>query len=305
MNKVIGILLIGLLGFSGCSSSEAEDTTEYNVQAVGLVDGYGLSVTAYVMDQEENLSSDAMLTIDDNPMDIGFSAAEDLNMDQNDSLSDGMDQTVTGGPSGDYQPYYFLNLVDVNERDTVNFVAKGRHGNTLYSTSAVVPELITIIEPTGDDTLPASESVVVRWEGGAPCSQFRVSYYRGSDAELFSSGTLQGSTEFIMPQHWIDEGWGVIFVDGCYSVDEDDQKEKESSIGIRVEADLYIEMGDGTPTMASLNAPCVCGKCPCSNYYNAKYKWCTEHPHSCPRMMRVRILSRFAGCRAGCGCCPT
>jgi len=207
MNKIISVLLLGLLGFSGCSSSEAEDISEYNVQTVGWVHGNGLSVTAYVMDQEENLSPDAMLTIDDDPMNIGFFAAEDLNIDQNDSLSDGMDQTVTGVPSGDYQPYYFLNLLDVNERDSVNFVAKGSDGRTLYSSPAVVPEKITIIEPTGDDTLPASESVVVRWEGGAPCSQFRVSYYRGSDAEMFSSGTLQGSTEFIMPPHWIDEGW--------------------------------------------------------------------------------------------------
>jgi hypothetical protein len=44
MKTVIWILLLGLLGFSGCSSSGAEDSSAFNVQAVGWVHENSLSV---------------------------------------------------------------------------------------------------------------------------------------------------------------------------------------------------------------------------------------------------------------------
>ena len=241
MKKIIGILLVGLLGFSGCSSSEAENTSTYTVQAFGLVDEDGLSFSAYVMDQEGNLSSDAMITINDEPMNIGFSPPEDLNLEQGDNLIDAIDQTVNEVRCGAYQPYYFLNLSDVNEVDTVEFVAKGRQCFTLYSSSVVVPEKIRIIEPSGDEPLPAGEPVVVKWEGGVSCAPFRVVYYRGADAEMFSSGKIQSSAEFIMPAHWIEEGWGTIIVDGCNTADDDDQNMAESGIYISVQSNTYIE----------------------------------------------------------------
>jgi len=107
LKSVISILLLGLLGFSGCSSSGAEDTSAFNARAVGWVYENSLSVSAYVMDQEENLSYDAMLTINGDPMNIGFYAAEEA-------------------LSGEYFPYYFLDSIEVNEGDDVNFIAKGR-----------------------------------------------------------------------------------------------------------------------------------------------------------------------------------
>ena len=250
MKKIMAIVLVSLLGFLGCSSSDA-GTSAVTVQAFGLVDEYGLSFTAHVKDQEGNLLSDAMLTINGEPMNIGFFVAEDMNMDQDDDLPDAIDLSVKGGQCGDYQPYYFLDFLDVNEGDTVEFVAKRRQCSTLYTSSDVVPEKIRIIEPSGDEPLPAGEPLVVRWEGGAPCSQFHVIYYRGSDGEMFSAEVIHGSTEFVMPESWTDEGWGVVFVEGCFSVDGDSQGEKESNVKLWALADVYI---DTIVTQYSINA---------------------------------------------------
>ncbi|NQT55728.1 MAG: hypothetical protein HQ551_05830 [Desulfobacteraceae bacterium] len=305
MNKSISILLVGLLGFLGCSGSDA-GTSPYTVQAFGLADGSGLSVSAYVMDQEENLSSDAMLTINDEPMNIGFFAAEDLNMDQEDSLPDAINHTVRGVPSGDYQPFYFLDSVALNEGDTANFVARGRDGSTLYSSSAVVPEKITIIEPSGDEPLPAGEPVVVRWEGGAPCSQFRVIYYRGSDGEMFTSGMIQGRTEFIMPAHWIDAGWGEIFVEGCDAVGEDDQNENESGFEMRAAAEIYIELAlavTATGEAAGANRSSQCIR-KCNNSFEARRAMCTRYYNGGVRRMCLNnVTFKIYACHRGCDFC--
>ncbi len=295
MKTFIGILLVGLLGFSGCSSSDAESSPAYNVQAIGMVNGSELSVSAYVIDQEEQLSSDAMITINGEPMNIGFFVAEDLNMDQEDSLPDAIDQTVNGVRCGANQPYYFLNLLDVNEVDTVEFVAKGRQCSTFYSSSAVVPEKITIIEPSGDEPLPAGEPVIVRWEGGAPCSQFDVIYYRGSDGEMFSSGTIQGSTEFVMPALWMDAGWGVIFVAGCFPSAYDSQSALALSFGIGVVAEVYTATADSQSCRTQ-----------CTNAGYATYKACDKlHPPGPMRQQcrRQSIVIR-SGCYKGCTYCP-
>lgn len=166
MNKVIGILLIGLLGFSGCSSSDAESSPAYNVQAIGMINGSELSVSAYVMDQEERPSSDVMITINGKPMNIGFFSAEDLNIDVEDSLTDN-NPNVQGVASWDFQPFYFLDSFDLNEVDTMNFVARGRNGSTLLTSSNVVPEeKLTLIEPSSDATFLTGQEVHMKWEGG-------------------------------------------------------------------------------------------------------------------------------------------
>ncbi len=261
-----------------------------------MVNGSELSVSAYVMDHEGNLLSDAMLTINDEPMNISFFATEDM----------GMDTAEKGVQCGDYQPSYFLNPLNVNEGDTVDFVAKGRQCITLYTSSVVVPEKITIIEPSGDEPVHAGEPVVVRWEGGAPCSQFRVMYYRGSDDEMFSSGIIHGSTEFTMPAHWVDEGWGVIFVDGCFSGDEDDQKEKESGLAIRVEADLYVETVDASMSVREMqevaNALDSC-QAQCNDVFRAQIARCRRilwSPTECENL----YAARWRACNQGCSFCP-
>ena len=174
MNKMVACLLVSLLGFLGCSGSDA-GTSPVTVQVFVSADEDTVSALAFVMDQQENLLSEAMLTINDEPMNIGFLAAEDLNMDQEENLlSDAIDHTVKGVPSGDYQPFYFLNFLDLSEGDTVNFVAKGWHGSTLCSGSAILPEKITLIKPPPDATIPSGEAVDIVWEGGDPSMGFQV-----------------------------------------------------------------------------------------------------------------------------------
>ena len=210
MKTFIGILLIGLLGFSGCSSSDAETSPAYNVQAIGSINGSELSVYAYVMDQEEKLSSDAMITINGEPMNIGFFSAEDLNIDGEDSLTDN-NPTVQGVPSGDFQPFYFLDSFDLNEVDTVNFVARGRNGTTLLTSSNVVPEKLTLIEPLHDATFHTGQEVYIKWQGAYPYECFEVSYSWGSGYESYSTGWLQDTYDYTIGTGVIKEP-GPLFI---------------------------------------------------------------------------------------------
>ncbi len=229
MNKIISILLVGLLGFLGCSGSDA-GTSAYTVQAFGLVDGSGLSVSAYVMDQEENLSPDAMLTINDEPLNIGFFAAEDLKMDQDDNLPDAIDQTVKGVASGVYQPFYFLDFLDLNERDTVDFVARGRDGSTLYSSSAVVPEKVTLIEPSPDATFLPGQEVYIKWEGGEPSTCFQVIYLGGNGEDAHYSDTIRDQNEYTLPSGVIHQGAVIIYVSGFACPEHyDDARDRNTS----------------------------------------------------------------------------
>jgi len=275
MKKIIGILLVGLLGFSGCSSSEAENTSGYSVQAVGLVAEYGLSVSAYVMDQEENLSSDAMLTINDEPMNIGFFAVEDLNKDREEILSsDASDHPLNGVPSGDYQPYYFLDLLDLNEGDTVNFVAKGNHGRTLYSTSAEVPEKITLIEPPPDATFLPGQEVYIKWEGGEPTTCYEVLYVGGDGEFIYSSDILEQQGEHTIPAGVIRSGAGFLFLSGfdCQGAPVAHTDPASSSVTYN-----FLEIADCSAGTGSSEENVYCGKqfstwyekckCVCDNLY--------------------------------------
>jgi len=211
MKTFIGILLVGLLGFSGCSSSDAESIPAYNVQAIGMVNGSELSVSAIVMDQEEQLSYDAMITINGEPMNIGFFAAEDLLIVQNDSVHDANNRTVDAVPNRDFQPYYFLDSFDLNEVDTVNFLATGKQGTTLFTCSNKVPEKLTLIEPSSDATFLTGQEVYIRWEGGEPNTCFQVLYYGGSDDVIHTTGWLDDTLDYTIPAGVIEPG--PLFID--------------------------------------------------------------------------------------------
>ena len=133
---------------------------------------------------------------------------------RNDNLPDASDHTLKGVPSEDYQPYYFLDLLDLNEGDTVNFVAKGRHGSTLYSTSAVVPEKITLIEPPPDATFLPGQEVYIKWEGGEPSTCFEVVYVGEAGDLIYSSELLADQREHAIPAGVLEEGDVFISVSG-------------------------------------------------------------------------------------------
>ncbi len=258
MNKVIGILLIGLLGFSGCSSSDAESSPAYNVQAIGMVYGSELSVYAYVMDQKEKLSSDAMITINGEPMNIGFFSAEDLNIDGEDSLTDN-NPTVQGVPSGDFQPFYFLDSFDLNDVDTVNFVARGRNGTTLLTSSNVVPEKLTLIEPSTDATFLTGEEVYIKWEGGDPYTCFEVSYVGDSEDVTYSTGWIEDMTEYTIPAGIIDSGPLFISVSArrCSDIHEDVAKPSDSGRAVLelYEGGVWTVDSTAVPTDAGRRGP--------------------------------------------------
>ena len=127
-------------------------------------------------------------------------------------------------------------------------------------------------------------------------------------AEMFSSGMIQGSTEFIMPAHWIDEGWGVIFVDGCYAVDDDDPKANVSDFEMRVEDFIYIEI---IPFIILTRGEFLRGnpKCEqrCVNLLRAAYRKCyADHTKQVDREICVRAAynRNKSQCVRKCSDCP-
>ena len=263
MKTFIGVLLIGLLGFSGCSSSDAESSPAYNVQAIGMINGSELSVSAYVMDQEGKLSSDAMITINGEPMNIGFFSAEDLNIDGEDSLTDN-NPTVQGVPSGDFQPFYFLDSFDLNEVDTVNFVARGRNGTTLLTSSNVVPEKLTLIEPSTDATFLTGEEVYIKWEGADPYNCFEVSYSWGSEYESYSSGWLQDTYDYTIGPAVINEP-GLLFIfvraRSCSDIHSDIEYERSNGHVVYEVIEATVQTIDGSELSAGIGRGTAYDKC--------------------------------------------
>ncbi len=232
MKTFIGILLVGLLGFSGCSSSDAESSPAYNVQAIGMVDGSGLSVYAFVTNQEEKLSTDVLITINGEPMNIGFFAAEDLNIDGEDSLTDhNSNLTVHGVPSGDWLPFYFSDSVDLNAGDTMSLSANGKYG-TIYSSSAVVPEKVTLIEPSSDATFLPGQEVYLKWEGGDSSTCFQVLYSGGNEDASYASHWIKDQRDYIIPAGVLETGALSLMVSGrdCSQIQTDIDEPTLSSI---------------------------------------------------------------------------
>jgi hypothetical protein len=140
-----------------------------------------------------------MLTINGDPMNIGFYAAEDQ-------------------MSGGYYHYYFLDSIDVNEGDDVKFIAKARIGNTLYSSSVVVPAKINISEPPPDATIHPGDEIYVMWEGGDPCTFFQVFYFEGEFGELHEAEVAPGSKNAVIATSATDHGNIFIIVVGARNV---------------------------------------------------------------------------------------
>jgi len=301
----LGILLIGLLGFSGCSSSDAETSPAYNVQAIGSINGSELSVYAYVMDQEERLSSDAMITINGGPMNIGFFSAQDLNNEGEDRPSE-TKPTVQGVPSGEFQPFYFLDSFDLNEVDTVHFVAGGRNGSALLTSSNVVPKKLSLIEPTPDVAFYPGQEVHIKWQGADPYNCFEVSYSWGSEYESYSSGWLQDTYDYTIGPAVINEP-GLLFIfvraRSCSDIHTDigDTPSKghvvyeviAATVQTAADSELLTGNGQGTEYDNCANtARRASEKCTKSCYGPARYiSACT---HFCVRRMNIAL----ARCRA-------
>ena len=216
------IVLLWIIGcfclFTSCNGNAAKTVlsqgTNYIVQAFGMVDELDISIFARVVDQEQHLSSDAMLTVNGEPMNIGFFPAEAFNMNQADNTPADIANNVQAEPTGDYEPYYFLDSFHLSQGDTVNFAARGSGGFTLYSGSSVVPKKITLIEPPPDAIFLPGQEVHVKWEGGEPFTCFEVVYVQADGEDTYPSGLLEGQQEYTIPAGVIQEGDVVIAVSG-------------------------------------------------------------------------------------------
>jgi hypothetical protein len=193
---------------------------DYIVRALVIGDEVGLSVLALLMDHRENLVSDALLTINEEALNVGFLAPEDGVMDQQEKrLSDSVDHTAEGVPSGNYLPYYFLEFLDLPAGAPLDLEAKGSLGRRLYFASSTVPEKITLLEPSPGATFPVGQSVHLRWEGGEPCTHFLVVYLGGDGEFKYSADVPQGKTEYTIPAHVIEEGEVYLFVSGYFEAE--------------------------------------------------------------------------------------
>ncbi len=222
MKRTRYLVLLGALGCiclliscTGDSDNSAPPQVKDRfVQAFVSVDDDSPSAFALVMDQDERILSDLILLLNNEPMNVGLFVDEDLTEEQEEVLSDPGDQTVNGGPSGDYLPYYFLECLDVNEGEALNFEATGCPGCVLHSSSGVVPKRITLIEPQPDAVLLPGQEVQMEWAGGEPCTHFQVLYI-GSDEDIsYSSDFLEDQYEYTIPAGVIQGGQAYLFVLG-------------------------------------------------------------------------------------------
>ena len=205
---------------SGDSDNPVPQDRDYIVRALVIDDEVGLSVLALVMDHRENLLSDVLLTINEEALNVGFLAPEDVVMDQQEKrLSDSVGHTAEGVPSGNYLPYYFLEFLDLPAGAPLNLEAKGSLGRRLYLASSTVPEKITLLEPSPGATFPAGQPVHLRWEGGEPCTHFLVVYLGGDGEFKYSADVPQGKTEYTIPAHVIEEGEVHLFVSGYFEAE--------------------------------------------------------------------------------------
>jgi len=96
----------------------------------------------------------------------------------------------------------------------VNFIAKGRNSSTLYSSSAVVPEKVTLIEPSPDATFLPGQAVYIKWEGGEPSTCFQVLYVGDDGDIIYSSHILEQQSEHTIPAGVIQSGAVTIILSG-------------------------------------------------------------------------------------------
>jgi len=164
------------------------------VQATVYFQENGPYAIAFVLDEVGNFISNAVLTINDRPMNLA-----DL---------------VDGEESQDAALYYFLDLSDLKGGDSVRFMARHSDGHILYAPpTAQIPMPVEVIEPTVDQTITPGQEVQIRWTGGEGATRFTAGYaaIEGTDQlwEQFSPGS---ENKFTIPPGRIGAGLTIFAV---------------------------------------------------------------------------------------------
>lgn len=196
-------LLMVLLGLSimflpTCGSDDGG--SQHVVQAGVWFQENGHYALALVQDPAGNFVSDAMLTINDRPMEVGFF----------------QEVSADGGESQNAFPYYFLDLPDLEGGDSVTFMAKSAGGAILYAPlPAVIPMGLELIEPTAGQAISAGEEVVIRWSGGEGATIFGASYAAiEGEGEFTKYLTANQGNEITVPDGSTKEGSAIFAVSG-------------------------------------------------------------------------------------------
>ena len=177
-------------------------------------------------------------------------------------------------------------------------LARGRNGTTLLTSSNVVPEKLTLIEPSPDATFHTGQEVYIKWQGADPYECFEVSYSWGSEDESYSTGWLQDTYDYTIGTGVINEA-GPLFIfvraRSCAETQEDDGGGVGTSYAVyEVIAATVQTVGDGallsgngkgTEYRACLEAARA-GLRTCI----AK---CAAAPHGCPPIRRQACYIRW------------
>lgn len=196
-SKTLTLLLVVLFTLStmslpACSDNDSNTPPQRVVQATVSFDYEGPAATAWVQDGDQNFVSDAVITINDRPLELVL-------------LGDGESDE-------DSVPIYYLELYDLKGGDSLTLVAKRSDGTLIYAPpSAQIPMPLELVEPEPDQTIVPGEEVVVRWVGGEGASHIAAFYEDDLGEEQYLDLQKYGDVESItVPPGIIREGGGII-----------------------------------------------------------------------------------------------
>jgi len=198
-SKSLTLLLVVLftlstMSLTTCSDNDNNTISQRVVQATVYFDDEGPAATAWVQDGDQNLVSDATLSINGRPFEVIFLG---------DEASD-----------EDSVPIYYLELYDLKGGDSLTFIAKRSDGTVIYAPpSAQIPLPLELVEPEPDQTIVPGEEVIVSWAGGEGSTHIAAFYADDLGEEQYLNVQKYGDVEFItVPPGTIREAGGIIGV---------------------------------------------------------------------------------------------
>jgi len=221
-SKTLTLLLVVLFTLSTMSLPACSDdngSPQRFVQAMVYFEDAGPVAIATVRDGAKNLVSDAILTINNRPLEVVYLGDE---------------ASVEGGV-----PYFYLELRDLKGGDSLSFVAKYLNGTIFYApTPAQIPMPLKLVEPTPEQSIRPGEEVVVSWTGGEGGTYMAALYADNQGAEEYIDlQKYAGVTRITVPAGVIREGFGII---GAAALDGDISTVQSGTGGLADESSFVV-----------------------------------------------------------------